>query len=64
MRMDSTLNVTSEGSHGDLPATVGGVEETRERTYQTSEETTQRGPFLCYKFKKKRNSQNSFESGD
>ena len=29
MRMDSTLNVTPEGSLSDLPATVGGVEESR-----------------------------------
>ena len=36
MRMDSTLNVTPEGSLGDLPAAVGGVEETREETHQIS----------------------------
>ena len=36
MRMDSTLNVTPEGSLGDLPAAVGGVEETREGTHQIS----------------------------
>ena len=29
MRMDSTLNVTPDGSLGDLPAAVGGVEEFR-----------------------------------
>ena len=29
MRMDSTLNVTPEGSLSDLPAAVGGVEEYR-----------------------------------
>ena len=29
MRMDSTLNVTPEGSLSDLPAAVGGVEEPR-----------------------------------
>ena len=34
MRMDSTLNITPEGSLGDLPAAVGGIEETRERTHQ------------------------------
>ena len=34
MRMDSTLNVTPEGSLGDLPAGVGGTEETREGTQQ------------------------------
>ena len=27
MRMDSTLDVTPEGSLSDLPAAVGGVEE-------------------------------------
>ena len=27
MRMDSMLNVTPEGSLGDLPAAAGGVEE-------------------------------------
>ena len=30
MRMDSTLNVTPEGSLCDLPAAVGGTEETAE----------------------------------
>ena len=34
MRMDLTLNVTPEGSLGDLPAAVGGIEETREGTQQ------------------------------
>ena len=34
MRMISTLNVTPEGSLGNLPAAVGGVEETREGTHQ------------------------------
>ena len=29
MRMDSTLNVTPEGSLSDLPAAVGGIEESR-----------------------------------
>ena len=29
MRIDSTLNVTPEGSVSDLPASVGGVEESR-----------------------------------
>ena len=43
MRMDSTLNVTPEGSLGDLSATVGGVEETRERIHQVSEERLQDG---------------------
>ena len=43
MRMDSTLNVTPEGSLGDLPAAVGGVEETREGTHPVSEERPQDG---------------------
>ena len=43
MRMDSTLNVTPEGSLGDLPATVGGVEEAREGTHQVSGEKLQDG---------------------
>ena len=38
MKMDSTLNVTPEGSLSDLPVTVGGVEESREGTHQVSEE--------------------------
>ena len=37
MRMDSTLNITPEGSLGDLPATAGGVEEDGEGTHQVSE---------------------------
>ena len=37
MRMDSTLNVTPEGSLDDLPAGVGGIEETREGTCQMPE---------------------------
>ena len=43
MRMDSALNKTSEGSLGDLPATVGDVEETKEGTDQVSEERLQDG---------------------
>ena len=43
MRMDSTLNVKPEGSLSDLPATVGGVEETRKGTHQVSEERLQDG---------------------
>ena len=43
MRMDSTLNVTPEGSLGDLPATVGGVEEAGEGTRQVSEKRLQDG---------------------
>ena len=34
MRMDSTLNVTQEGSLGDLPAAMGCIEETSEGTQQ------------------------------
>ena len=41
MRMDSTLNVTPEGSLGNLPAAVGGVEEVREGTHLVSEERPQ-----------------------
>ena len=44
MRLDLTLNVTPEGSLGDLPA-VGGMEEARERIHQDSEEKLQGGPF-------------------
>ena len=43
MRMDSTLNVTPEGSLGNVPATVGGVEEIREATHPVSEERPQDG---------------------
>ena len=43
MRMDSTLNVMPEGSLGDLPAAVGGVEEAREGTHPVSEERPQDG---------------------
>ena len=38
MRMDSTLNITPEGSLEDLPAAVGGIEETREGTHQIPED--------------------------
>ena len=41
--MDSPLNVTPEGSLGDLPTTVGGVEETGEGTHQVFEERPQDG---------------------
>ena len=43
MRMDSTLNVTPQGSLNDLPAAVGGVEESRREpeTQQTPEEKLQ-----------------------
>ena len=43
MRMDSTLNVTPEGSHNNLPDAVGGIEEAREGTHQVSEERLQDG---------------------
>ena len=43
MRIYSTLNVTPEGSLSDLPAAVGGVEESRreQETWQTSEKGMQ-----------------------
>ena len=43
MRMDSTLDVTPEGSLSDLPAAVGGIEEAREGTHQVSEKELQDG---------------------
>ena len=46
--MDSTLNVTPEGSLGDLPGTVGGVEEIREGTHQGSEGRLQDGSPSTY----------------
>ena len=46
MRMDLTLNVTPEGSLGNLPAAVGGVEEIREGTHPVSEERPQDGALL------------------
>ena len=44
MRMDSTLNVTPEGSLCDLPATVGGTEETAETPKIHLKVATERGP--------------------
>ena len=44
MRMDSTLNVTPEGSLDDLPAAMVGIEETREGTHQIPED--ERDPSL------------------
>ena len=43
IRMDSTLNVTHEGSLSDLPAVVGGVKESRKEweTQQTPEDELQ-----------------------
>ena len=43
MRMDSTVNVTAEGSLSDLPAAMGGVEETRKGTHRVSEKRLQDG---------------------
>ena len=45
MRMDSTLDVTPEGSLSDLPAAVGGVEEARKELgiYKASEKKLQDG---------------------
>ena len=43
MRMDSTLDVTQEGSLNDLPAAVGRVGEAREGTHQVSEKRLQDG---------------------
>ena len=48
MRMDSTLNVTPEGFLGDLPATIGDVEETREGTHPVSEDRPQDGSPSTY----------------
>ena len=38
MRLDLSLNVTPEGSIGDLPTAVGDIEEAREREHQVPEE--------------------------
>ena len=38
MRMDLNVNVTPEGSLGNLPLVVGGIEETREGTQQTPDD--------------------------
>ena len=43
MRMETTLNVTPEGSLDNLPAAVSGVEENREGTHPISEERPQDG---------------------
>ena len=56
MRLDLTLNVTPEGSLGDLPAAVGGMEEARERIHQDSEERLQGGPSTDVKTSKEVNS--------
>ena len=44
MRMDSTLNVTPEGSLCDLPAAVGGTEETAETLKTHLKVATEGGP--------------------
>ena len=44
MRMDSTLNVTPEGSLCDLPAAVGGIEETTEIPKIQLKVAMERGP--------------------
>ena len=44
MRLDLTLNVTLEGSLGDLPTAVGGMEEAREGIHRVPEERLQGGP--------------------
>ena len=48
MRLDPSLNLTPEGSLNDLPATVGNIEETRERTKTCSRGKTTRSPFSKY----------------
>ena len=44
MRMDSTLNVTPEGSLCDLPAAVGGTEEIAEYPKTQLKVAAERGP--------------------
>ena len=45
MRLDPSLNLTPEGSLGDLLATLGNTDEAREREYQAPEERPQGTPF-------------------
>ena len=45
MRLDPSLNVTPEGSLGDLPTAVN-AEEAREREHQVPEERPQGAPFI------------------
>ena len=52
MRLDLTLNVTPEGSLGDLSAAVGGMKETRERM-QVPEERLQGAPPLMSRLQSK-----------
>ena len=44
MRLDSSLNITPEGSLGNLPTAVGHVEEDRERVSQLPRERSQGTP--------------------
>ena len=46
MELDPSLNVTLEGSLGDLPTAVGNTEEAREREHQVPEERPQGTPFI------------------
>ena len=46
IRMDSTLNVTPEGSLCNLPAAVGGTEETAETPQNPIEGGNQEGSHL------------------
>ena len=45
MRLDPSLNLTLEGSLGDLLVAVGNTEEAREREYQVPEGRPQGTPF-------------------
>ena len=45
MRLDPSLNVTLEGSLGDLPTAVGNIDEVREREHPVPEERPHRAPF-------------------
>ena len=44
MRLDLSLNITLEGSLGDLPTAVGDTEEARKRKHQVPEERLQESP--------------------
>ena len=44
MRLDPSINVTSEGSLGDLPAAVGHAEEDRVGEHQPPRERSQAAP--------------------
>ena len=45
MRLDLSLNMTLEGSLGDLPTAVGNTEDAREREHQVPKERPQGAPF-------------------